>query len=129
MKIEATSQTFKYNSIVKTLYKKGKLPSVKYDFYGEKLTKKNCTIEHLECVCNGGKTTLDNVVLATANKNQERGCRPLSEVFSWANAGRYLNQFKDIVIQGFNGNDYIKGIIKTVMEILQREKIYSGVEQ
>ena len=111
--------TFGYSSPVKTLYKKGKLPSVIYDFYGDKLTVKNCTVEHLKCVAYGGKTTLDNVVLSTANKNQERGIRDLKEVFSWENAGRYLEQFKDVVIGKFNGNEYIKGILKTINELLQ----------
>lgn len=111
--------TFGYSSPVKTLYKKGKLPSVIYDFYGDRLTVKNCTIEHLKCVAYGGKTTLDNVVLSTANKNQERGIRDLKEVFSWENAGRYLEQFKDVVIGKFNGNEYIKGILKTINELLQ----------
>ena len=79
MQIQADSLTFKYQNILKTQYKKGRLPSVKYGFYGDKLTKKTVTLEHLRPVCQGGKTELKNLVLASANKNQERGIRPLAE--------------------------------------------------
>ena len=112
--------TFGYSSPVKTLYKKGKLPTVIYGFYGEELSPKSTTIEHLKCVAHGGKTTLDNVVLTSANKNQERGIRPLKEVFSWEAAGRYLEQFKDISVERFNGNQYIQGILKTINEVLKQ---------
>lgn len=77
-----TNITFTYSSPVKTLFKKGKLP-LKYGFYGDIITKKTVTIEHLQPVSQGGKTTLDNVVLASANKNQERGTRPLKEMLNW----------------------------------------------
>ena len=118
MKIESCSLTFGYHSPVKTLYQKGLLPSVKYGFYGEKLTKKNCTIEHLKCVCEGGKTELDNVVLATDKKNNDRGNKPLDKVFNWYFANRYLSQFIDVNVRGFNGNKYIEGILNTLKELL-----------
>lgn len=119
MSVQAVSNiSFGYSCKVKTLFKKGKLPKVKYDFYGEPLSDKNCTVEHLKCVCYGGKTTLDNVVLSTANKNQERGTRPLKEVLNWEDAGRYLEQFRDVVVDGFIGNDYIQGILKTIKELI-----------
>lgn len=109
--------SFGYSSPIKTLFKKGKLP-LKYDFYGELLTPKNCTIEHLKPVCQGGKTTLDNVVLSTANKNQERGIRPLAEMLNWENVGRYLEPFKDFKYGNFDGNQYIQGILKTIKELI-----------
>lgn len=109
--------TFGYCSPVKTLFKKGKLP-LKYGFYGDELTIKNCTIEHLLPVCQGGKTTLDNVVLVSANKNQERGVRPLQEMLNWENVGRYFEPFKDFKYGSFDGNAYIQGILKTIKELI-----------
>lgn len=110
--------TFGYKSPLKTLYKKGKFPKVEYGFYGEKLTKKNVTLEHLKPISQGGKTKIENLVLVSANKNQERGVRPLEEMFSWANAGRYFQQFKDVKVDDFDGNKYIKSIVKTIYELM-----------
>lgn len=118
MQIQADSLTFKYQNILKTQYKKGRLPSVKYGFYGDRLTKKTVTLEHLRPVCQGGKTELKNLVLASANKNQERGIRPLAEVLNWKNVWRYLDQFKNVIAGDFNGNDYIKMILNTIKELL-----------
>lgn len=117
--IKPQEPTFGYHNIIKTLYKKGKFPKVKYDFYGEKLNKKNVTLEHLLPISQGGKTKLDNLVLATANKNQERGVRPLSEVLDWFNVGRYLEQFKDVKVKDFNGNEYIQLILQTIKELIK----------
>ena len=115
------SVVFKYSSPLKTLYKKGKLSSVKFGFYGDEITPKNVTIEHLKCVSNKGKTTLNNIVLASANKNQERGNRPLSEMLNWEYAGRYLEQFRDVKVKGFDGNKYIEMILDTIKGLLQNE--------
>lgn len=119
MRVEPTNTnvSFGYSSPIKTLYKKGKLP-LKYGFYGEELTPKSATIEHLKCVCNGGKTTLDNVVLTSANKNQERGTRPLKEVLNWEYVGKYLEPFKNFKEGNFDGNAYIQGILKTIKELI-----------
>lgn len=111
--------TFGYNHQLKTLYKKGKFPSVKYGFYGEELTRKNVTLEHLQCISKGGKTELDNLVLATANKNQERGNSPLFNMLNWEYAGRYLEQFRNVSVDGFNGNAYIQMILDKIKVLLE----------
>lgn len=113
--------TFQYSNILKTLYKKGKLPSIKYGFYGDELTKGNCTLEHLQCRCKGGKTELCNLVLASANKNQERAARPLSEMLNWEFVGKYLEQFRNVRIGDFNGNKYIEMILRTIRKVLDAE--------
>ena len=109
--------TFGYHNILKTLYKKGKL-SVDYGFYGDRLTKKNVTLEHLLPISKGGKTELSNFVLSSANKNQERGVRPLSEMLQWDCVGKYLEQFRNVKIKDFDGNDYIQKILKTINKLL-----------
>lgn len=109
--------SFGYSNKLKTLYKKGKL-SLKYGFYGDELTVKNVTLEHLLPRCQGGKTELKNLVLSSANKNQERGVRPLAEMLNWEDAGKYLEQFKDIKLKEFNGNEYIQMILQTIKGLL-----------
>lgn len=110
---------FGYSNILKTMYKKGKFPSVQYDFYGELLTPKNCTLEHLKPRCYGGLTELKNLVLATANKNQERAIRPLEEMLNWEAAGRYFEQFRNIKVDGFDGNKYIEMVLNTIKELIK----------
>jgi hypothetical protein len=112
---------FGYQSILKTLYKKGKLPSVKYGFYGDELTKRTVSVEHLRPRSKGGKTELCNLVLASANKNQERAARPLSEMLNWECVGRYLEQFRNVHVKNFNGNQYIEMILRTIRKILDAE--------
>lgn len=109
---------FRYSSPLKTMYKKGKLPNVKYGFYGDEITPKTVTIEHLRCVSQGGKTELKNIVLVSANKNQERGIRPLSEMINWEFAGRYFEQFRDVIVDWFDGNKYIEMVLNTIKELL-----------
>lgn len=110
--------SFGYTHKLKTLYKKGKLPSVKYGFYGDELTPKNVTLEHLQCISKGGKTELDNLVLASANKNQERGNSPLFSMLNWKYAGQYLEQFHDIKLKNFDGNTYIKMVLETIKKLV-----------
>lgn len=115
--------SFGYQNILKTLYKKGKLSSVKYGFYGDELTKGNVSLEHLKPRSRGGKTELCNLVLASANKNQERAARPLSEMLNWEYVGRYLEQFRNVQIGDFNGNRYIEMILRTIKRVLKSEKM------
>lgn len=73
MRIQPIQQpTFQYNSPLKTLYRKGELPVI-YGFYGDRLTQKNVSLEHLKPHSKGGKTVLSNLVLASKQKNQARG--------------------------------------------------------
>lgn len=116
--IEPNQPSFGYHNIIKTLYKKGKL-SVNYGFYGDRLTKKNVTLEHLLPISQGGKTELSNLVLSSANKNQERGVRPLKEMLEWDKVGKYLEQFRDVKIKDFDGNDYIQKILNTINVLLR----------
>lgn len=115
--------SFGYQNILKTLYKKKKLPSVKYGFYGDELTKGNVSLEHIRPRSKGGKTELCNLVLASANKNQERAARPLSEMLNWECVGRYLEQFRNVQVGTFNGNKYIEMILRTIKKVLKNDKM------
>lgn len=115
--------SFGYQNILKTLYKKGKLSSVKYGFYGDELTKGNVSLEHILPRSRGGDTKLYNLVLASANKNQERAAKPLNEMLNWECVGRYLEQFRHVHVGTFNGNQYIEMILKTIKRVLKNEKM------
>jgi len=53
----SSNVSFGYNSPLKTLFKKGKLPTVTKGFYGGTLTNKTVSLEHLIPHSQGGKPT------------------------------------------------------------------------
>lgn len=109
--------SFGYNSPIKTLWRKGKMPSVTKGFYGDKLTQDNLSLEHLKAHSKGGRTCLSNLVLASKQKNQARGNNNIKQFFDKEKAIEYLNQFIDLKLKDFNGNSYIKGIVKTLRNL------------
>lgn len=109
--------TFTYSNILKTLYKRGKLPSVKYDISGRRLTKKNATLDHIKPKSQGGKSVLSNYMLATDEFNSLRGAKPITDFLTVEGLSRYINQFIGVIVDGFNGNEYVKMILKTIDEV------------
>ena len=114
--IQHNSTSFGYSHPLKTLYIKGKLP-VRYGFYGDRLTQKNVSLEHLKPFSEGGKTELNNLVLASKQKNQDRGNADIRNFANKETIIKYLSQFIDVKIEWFDGNKYINGIIKTLTNL------------
>ena len=114
--IQQNSTSFGYSHPLKTFYIKGKLP-VKYGFYGDRLTQKNVSLEHLKPFSKGGKTELNNLVLASKQKNQDRGNADIRNFANKETIIEYLSQFIDVKIEWFDGNKYINGIIKTLTNL------------
>lgn len=109
--------TFGYSNILKTQYLRGNLKTVKYGFYGDKLTKKNVSLEHLKPKSKGGKSELENFVLASKTRNQARGNKELALFIDKENAMRYLLQFVGVKADYFNGDNYIRMIITTLKKL------------
>ena len=109
---------FGYSHPLKTAWKKGQLSQVKRGFYGERLTQRNVSLEHLCPISKGGKTEWGNLVLADNKINNARGDKPLGEFLNLKAMGEYLEQFKNIKIKGFDGNKYIAMILETVGGLL-----------
>lgn len=117
-KVKPTScPSFGYKNILKTEWRKGKLPTVKYGFYGDKLTQENLSLEHLQAHSKGGKTNLTNLVLASKPKNEARGNRDIRDFIDKQKAINYLKQFIDVKVKDFNGNKYIAEIVKTLRKL------------
>lgn len=108
---------FGYNNKLKTLYLQGKIKP-KYGIYGDRLTKDTVSLEHLLPRSKGGKTQLDNLVLASFKMNNIRGNKPLENYLTPKNLVRYINQFVDIDIPEFNGKEYAVGILKTIGNVI-----------
>ena len=117
MKIQFSPISFQYNSPLKTLFKEGKMPTVEYGFYGDKLTKQNVSLEHLKPHSKGGASCLQNYVLASQKNNNLRGNADLVNYFNPKTALRYLQQFVDIKLPQFDGNKYISDILNTLKKL------------
>ena len=105
------------NPDLKRLWDQGKLPTVKYAFYGDLLTPQNVTREHLEPASLGGTKRFGNIVLASKQKNNARGNKDIGLFASLDNAKRYLAQFKDVNLPELRGSRYIKAVIKTLKKL------------
>jgi len=116
-KIKPYEPSFGYSSPLKTIWKKGGLPTVKKGFYGDTLTKKNVSLEHLKARSKGGKTSLENLVLASKEKNNLRGNADIKNFVDRESVLNYLIQFMGIKTKNFNGDNYISAIIKTLSEL------------
>ena len=103
-----------YNSILKTAWKEGKLPTVTKGIYGNVLTADNISLEHIIPHSLGGATRLDNLMLAEKTANARRGIKPLMQVITYEQLMDYLKQFIGIKIKRFNGDEYIREILKTI---------------
>ena len=108
--------SFGYSNQLKTLYKKGKLPTVQYDISGRKLTKKNATLDHVIPKSKGGKSVQENYMLATAEFNHLRGNKPIKDFMTNNGLVKYLSQFLGVFVDGFSGDKYVKGLLKTLEE-------------
>ena len=115
----ACEPTFGYSHPLKTMFKKGQI-RVPRGFYGDKLTAKNVSLEHLKPVSKGGKTEYANLVLASKDLNSKRGNQPLSKFFNPKAFFEYAQAFIKIKTKAFDGKKYIEAISKTIQELIRR---------
>lgn len=117
--IKVSPIKFGYKSILKTLFKEGKLPSVQVDIYGKpiKPDMKDLTIEHIIPRVKGGKSKLVNYALANYADNQKRSAGDLLSFTTIENIKNWYNQFKGVILPNFNGYEYIKEGIKNLKKI------------
>lgn len=106
-----------YNFKLKKMYRQGKLPKDLIDIGGNRLTQKNLSGDHAIPKSKGGKTTDDNMMLATKQFNSLRGNRPLREVTNMDNLIKWIDQYLELKpIDGFDFKKYIQGILKIIGE-------------
>jgi hypothetical protein len=115
---DVNNTNFGYKHPLKTMWLKGDFKKVKYGFYGDRLTKDNISLEHLKAHSKGGKTELSNLVLASKQNNQKRGNKDIREFLTVENVTRYLTQFKNIKLTGFDGNKYIAMVLATIGDLI-----------
>ncbi len=106
--------SFGYSNELKTLFKRGLLPSVKVDAAGNKLTKKNVTLDHIIPKSKGGESITENYMLAEKKFNSDRGADPLAKWTTMEGLIKYLNQFIGVRVCKFIGNEYVASVLKTL---------------
>ena len=102
-----------YKHILKTLFKKGQMPTVTHGIYGRRLSKRNISAEHLLPKSLGGDLSLGNIALADRDINAVRGNKPLADFLSWKKLEAYLQQFNFRIAGVFDGFKYQKLIRET----------------
>lgn len=102
------------NPDLKKLWDAGKLPTVTHGFYGDLLTPRNVSREHLKPASKGGTKNWFNIVLASRQKNGQRSNFDIRNFINLDAARAYLEQFTGIRFKGFDGEKYKRGIKQTL---------------
>ena len=102
-----------YDFKLKKLYRQGKLPKDLVDIGGNRITQRNLSGDHAIPRSKGGKTTDDNMMLATKQFNSLRGNRSLKEVTTMENLLKWAKQYLALdKIDGFDFKQYVLNIFK-----------------
>lgn len=102
-----------YDFKLKKLYRQGKLPKDLVDIGGNRITQRNLSGDHAIPRSKGGKTTDDNMMLATKQFNSLRGNRPLKDVTTKENLIKWASQYLELEnIEGFDFTKYVLNIFK-----------------
>lgn len=109
-----------YNFTLKKMYRDGKLPKDLIDIGGNRITQKNLSGDHAIPKSKGGKTTDDNMMLATKQFNSLRGNRPLREVTNMENLIKWVNQY--LKLDNIDGFDF-KKYVQKILEIINRHDV------
>lgn len=110
--LNAQKINFEHSSILKDLFRQGKMPSVTKGIYGNLIDKDTVSLEHLRCTSDNGKSVLSNFALAHRDANMARGNNPLSWFLDNKMLNEYLDQF-NFELPGFNGFIYQEMIRNT----------------
>lgn len=107
---------FGYNHKLKTDFKKGLLPTVKFDVAGIKLNNKNVTLDHVIPKSLGGESNLFNYMLTSKWFNCFRGVVPLAKLITKKMFDKWAKQYEGITVCGVKGEDYTEEIRKKIWE-------------
>lgn len=115
--LKAQNIGFQHKSILKDLFKQGRMPSVKKGIYGNTLVKGQLSLEHLNPISAGGQTVLSNLALADKRANELRGNKPLADFLTKDMLESYLSQFNFVIYGKFDGFEYQDMIRRTCAKL------------
>lgn len=109
--------TFTQKHALKTMWRKGLLPTVERGLYGDKLTQDTISIEHVIPKSKGGSSEFNNVTLASKYRNNRRGIKDIREFLTKEMIDDYCSQFYGVRVGWFNGDWYAQGIKNTLRKL------------
>lgn len=86
---------------------RNKLPNVKYDLYGSVLTPENVTFDYMVPIRRKGTNKIENIALVTRHNISMYKYIPLQDRLTKKDINKYLEQFRGVYLDKFNGDDYI----------------------
>lgn len=107
---------FGYSHKLKTDFKKGRFPSVKFDVAGIEINNKNVTLDHVIPKSQGGASNLFNYMLASEVFNSFRGVVPLAKLITKTMFDKWAKQFEGIIVCGVEGKVYTEEIRRKIWE-------------
>jgi len=120
--INKTAQTFNGKSLLKQDFLSGLIP-LKRGVYGGLLNRdkaEGVTVEHIIPKSKGGRNCEANYFLANKQKNWERGSEPLEKYLKLKPFVEYLRVMLDVNTEHTNGVQYVKDVLDTVIEALNK---------
>lgn len=106
-----------------------KLPNVKYDLYGTILTPQNVTFDYMVPIRRkNGSNRMGNIALVTKHNISMYKYIPMQDRLTKKDINKYLEQFRGISSDEFNGDEYINKFnenIKKNLPQIQSEYIPS----
>ena len=112
--IQTNNPVFGYSHKLKTDFKKGLLPTVKFDVAGIELNNKNVTLDHVIPKSLGGESNLFNYMLSSDWFNAFRSVVPLAKLITKEMFDKWAKQYEDIMVCGVKGTEYTKEIAKKI---------------
>lgn len=118
MRVECSSLSFGYKSVLKKNFELGLIP-LKKDITGHKLKKEYLSVDHTIPKVRGGKSDIYNYSLMDSFINNKRGAKPLKQFIDLESLIEYINVMINVKTPDVDGVDYLKGWLKNLLKELK----------
>ena len=108
-------------SILRTEFDRGAIP-LKRDITGHKLKRGEASLDHTIPKSKGGKSDLYNYSLMNPIANNKRSNNPIKPYIDLESLVEYINVIINVKTMEFDGVDYLKGWLKTLLRALKEGK-------
>lgn len=119
--MEIQPVSFRNKSILKTEFDRGAIP-LKRDITGHKLKRGEASVDHTIPKSKGGSSNLYNYSLMNPIANNKRSSKPIRDFINLEALIEYIIVMLDVKTMDFDGVDYLKGWLKTLLRALKENK-------
>lgn len=113
--------SFQARSILKTEFERGNIP-LKKDITGHPLKRGESSLDHTIPKSKGGASRLENYSIMNVVANNRRGNKPIEPCIDLVSLLEYIKVMLDVKTIDFNGLEYIKGWIRTLIRAIKEGK-------